>query len=216
MKQFAVIGLGNFGTSLAKTLVQMGYEVLAIDADENKVNQVADIVTHAVTANALEESVLHSLGLRNFNIVVVSIGQDIQANILVTLMLKEMGVTKVVAKATTELHGSVLQKIGADIVVFPERDMGIRVAHSLVSHNIIDIINLSTDYSLLEVMAPPEFHGIPLIHSGLRKKYDATVLAIRRGKEFIISPKADQIIENGDVLILLGNHDKLKQFETEI
>ncbi len=215
MKQFAVIGLGRFGSSVARTLTQMGYDVLAIDSDENKVEDLADVVTHAVTANALEETVLKSLGLRNFDVVVVAIGQDIQSNILVTVMLKEMGVKKVVAKASTELQGKVLQKIGAEVVVFPERDMGERVARWLVSRNIIDVINLSPDYSLVELAAPAEFHGTSLQDSGLRKKYGITVLAIRRGKEFIISPGARHIIEEGDVLIVLGSNEKLKLFETE-
>ena len=215
MKQFAIIGLGRFGSSVAKTLTQMNYDVLAIDTDENKVEELADVVTHAVTANALDETVLKSLGLRNFDVVVVAIGQDIQSNILVTVMLKEIGVKKVVAKAATELQGKVLQKIGADIVVFPERDMGERVARWLVSKNIIDVINLSPDYSLVELAAPPEFRGISLQDSGLRKKYGITVLAIRRGKEFIISPGAKQLIEERDVLIVIGSNEKLKLFETE-
>lgn len=215
MKQFAIIGLGRFGSSVARTLTQMGYDVLAIDSDENKVEELADVVTHAVTANALEETVLKSLGVRNFDVVVVAIGQDIQSNILVTVMLKEMGVRKVVAKAATELQGKVLQKIGADIVVFPERDMGERVARWLVSKNIIDVINLSPDYSLVELAASPEFQGVSLQDSGLRKKYGITVLAIRRGKEFIISPGARQLIEDGDVLIVIGSNEKLKFFETE-
>lgn len=215
MKQFAIIGLGRFGSSVARTLTQMGYDVLAIDSDENKVEELADVVTHAVTANALEETVLKSLGVRNFDVVVVAIGQDIQSNILVTVMLKEMGVKKVVAKAATELQGKVLQKIGADIVVFPERDMGERVARWLVSKNIIDVINLSPDYSLVELAASPEFQGVSLQDSGLRKKYGITVLAIRRGKEFIISPGARQLIEEGDVLIVIGSNEKLKFFETE-
>ncbi len=215
MKQFAVIGLGRFGTSVARTLTQMGYDVLAIDADESKVEELADVVTHAVTASALDETVLKSLGLRNFDVVVVAIGQDIQSNILVTVMLKEMGVKKVVAKAATELQGKVLQKIGADVVVFPERDMGERIARWLVSKNIIDVINLSPDYSLVELAASPEFQGVSLQDTGLRKKFDISVLAIRRGKEFIISPGARQLIEEGDVLIVIGNNEKLKFFETE-
>jgi trk system potassium uptake protein TrkA len=215
MKQFAIIGLGRFGSSVARTLTQMGYDVLAIDTDENRVEELADVVTHAVTANALDDTVLKSLGLRNFDVVVVAIGHEIQSNILVTVMLKEMGVKKVVAKAATELQGKVLEKIGADVVVFPERDMGERVARWLVSKNIIDVINLSPDYSLVELATSPEFQGISLQDSGLRKKYGITVLAIRRGKEFIISPGAKQLMEEGDVLIVIGSNEKLKLFETE-
>ncbi|MCL5057927.1 MAG: TrkA family potassium uptake protein [Actinobacteria bacterium] len=214
MKQIAVIGLGRFGSSLAGTLAKMGYEVLAIDADENKVENLVDSVTHAVQANALEEHALKALGVRNFDIVVVAIGHDIQSNILVTLMLKEMGVKKVVAKASTDLQGKVLEKIGADIVVFPERDMGERLARSLVSKNIIDQINLSSDYSLVELNAPEEIAGRTLQESNLRKRYGVNLLAIRRGKDIIISPGARQVIDGGDVLIVIGSNEKLKNFET--
>ncbi len=215
MKQFAVIGLGRFGSSLARTLAGMGYEVLAIDSDENKVEELADTVTHAVQANVLEEAVIRSLGLRNFDVVVVAIGQDIQSNILVTLMLKETGVRKVVAKASSHLHGRVLEKIGADIVVFPERDMGERVARWLVSRNIIDQINLSPDYSLVELTAPDELAGLTLADSDLRSKYGITLLAIRRGDDFIISPESGQRIEGGDILIGIGRNEKMKALETE-
>ncbi|MFZ5648589.1 MAG: potassium channel family protein [Bacillota bacterium] len=215
MKQFAVMGLGRFGSSLARTLVKMGHEVLAIDSDEKKVEELADVVTHAVQADALEDFSLKSLGIRNFDVVVVAIGQDIQSNILVTLMLKELGVKKVVAKASTELHGKVLQKIGADIVVFPERDMGERVARWLVSKNIIDLINVSPDYSLVELTAPAEIVGKTLLESALRKKYGITLLAIRRGNDFIISPGAKQVIEQGDILIVIGSNDRLKDLEAE-
>ncbi|MFZ5649230.1 MAG: potassium channel family protein [Bacillota bacterium] len=215
MKQFAVIGLGRFGSSLANTLVKMGHEVLAIDSDEKKVEELAQVVTQAVQADALEDSSLKSLGIRNFDVVVVAIGQDIQSNILVTLMLKEMGVKKVVAKASTELQGKVLQKIGADVVVFPERDMGERVARWLVSKNIIDMINVSPDYSLVELSAPSEIVGKTLLESALRKRYGITLLAIRRGNDFIISPGARQVIDQGDILIVIGSNDRLKDLEAE-
>ena len=215
MKQFAIIGLGRFGSSLATTLTRMGYEVLAIDSDEVKVEELADAVTHSVQANALDEVVLKSLGLRNFDVVVVAIGQDVQANILVTVMLKEMGVKKVVAKASTDLQGTVLKKIGADIVVYPERDMGERVAWWLVSNNIIDQIYLSSDYSLVELQTPPRFVGNTLQDSGIRKKYGSTVLAIRRGNDFVISPEPTEKIQKGDVLIIIGQNEKLKSLEKE-
>ncbi|MGQ9557626.1 MAG: potassium channel family protein [Desulfurispora sp.] len=214
MKQFAVIGLGRFGSSLARTLIRMGYEVLAIDTNEANINNMADVVTHAVQANALEDGVLKSLGIRNFDVVIVAIGQDIQSSILVTVMLKEIGVKKVVAKATNELHGKVLERVGADIVVFPERDMGERVARWLVSRNIIDQINLSPDYSLIEMATPEKFLGKTLQEADLRKKYGVTVLAIRRNGEFIISPGARQVLEKNDILIVIGQNEKLKLFET--
>ncbi|MFZ5646431.1 MAG: potassium channel family protein [Bacillota bacterium] len=213
MKQFAVIGLGRFGTSVAGTLNMMGYEVLVMDKDEGRVNDLADIVTHAVQVDAIEENSLKSLGIRNFDVVVVAIGHEIQSSILITLMLKEMGVKKVVVKAATELHGKVLRKIGADVVVFPERDMGERVARMLVSENVIDQINLSPDYSLVELIAPADLTKKTLEESDLRNKYGVTVLAIRRGQEFIISPGAKESVFDGDILIVIGKNEKLKKFE---
>lgn len=198
---------------MAKTLTGMGYEVLVMDKDELKVNDLADMVTHAVQVDAIEENSLKSLGIRDFDVVVVAIGHDIQSNILITLMLKELGVKKVVVKAATELHGKVLRKIGADVVVFPERDMGERVARMLVSENVIDKINLSPDYSLVELIAPAELVEKTLGESGLRNKYGVTVLALRRGQDFIISPGASQTILNGDVLIAIGKNESLKKLE---
>jgi len=171
VKQFAVIGLGRFGSSVARTLAKMGYEVLAIDGDEERVNDIAEDVTCAEQVNVLEEKALKSLGLRNFDTVIVAIGQEIKASILVTVMLKEMGVSRIVTKAMDELHGRVLEKVGADIVVFPERDMGVRLAHTLVSRNIIDQIHLSSDYSIVELIAPAKFAGETLERLALRQKY---------------------------------------------
>lgn len=211
MKQFAVIGLGRFGSSLARTLSQMGYEVLAVDSDVERVNAVSDEVTYAVQADAMEEEALKSLGLRNFDAVIVAIGQEVKASILVTVMLKEMGVARVVAKANDELHGKVLQRVGADVVVFPERDMGVRLAHALVSRNIIDQIHLSPEYSIVEIVAPARFVGKTLEESALRKKYGVTVLAIRRNEEIIVSPGAGQVLREGDVLVIIGRDEKIKE-----
>jgi trk system potassium uptake protein TrkA len=213
MRQFAVIGLGRFGRSVAMTLSNIGYDVLAIDVNEEKVNHIMEYVTHAVQVDAMEEAALKALGIRNFDVVIVAIGQNIQANILVTLMLKDMGVKKVVSKAVTELHGKVLGRIGADKVVFPEQDMGVRVARALVSKNIIDQINISPDYSIVELLAPDEFTGKTLAQGAIREKYGVTVLAIRRDDEVIISPGAQQVINDGDVLVVVGRDQKLKILE---
>lgn len=213
MKQFAVIGLGRFGTSMAKTLSRMGYDVLAVDHNEEKVNNIIEHVTHAVQADAMDEQTLKSLGIRNFDVVVVAIGQDIQANILVTVMLKELGVKKVVSKAVTDLHGKVLERVGADKVVFPERDMGVRVAHALVSKNILDQINISPDYSIIELISPAELANKTLGQSNIRGKYGVTVLAIRRGNDVIISPGAQHLVKEGDVLVVVGRNEKLKTLE---
>ncbi|AGL03398.1 potassium channel family protein [Desulfoscipio gibsoniae] len=214
MKQFAVIGLGRFGSSVAKTLSKMGYDVLGIDIDEEMVNSMAEDLTYTVKADTLDEQTLKSLGIRNFDVVVVAIGREIQASILVTVMLKEMGVKKVVAKAQTEIHGKVLERVGADKVVFPERDMGERIAKALVSKNILDQIVLSPEYSLVEMAVPPGFINKTLEKSGARQKYGISILAIRRGSDVIISPNASNIMLEGDILVVIGRNDKLGKFET--
>jgi trk system potassium uptake protein len=210
MKQVAVIGLGRFGSSVARTLAESGCEVLAVDADETRVKAIADEVTDAVRANALEEEALRALGLRNFEVVVVAIGHEVEASILVTVLLKEMGIPKIVAKAQDELHGRVLQKVGADMVVFPERDMGVRVAHTLISRNVIDEIQLSTDYSILEMVVPHRFLGRNLKELELRQRFGLTILAVRREDRIIVSPDAEQTLEEGDILVALGQPDKLE------
>jgi len=210
MKQVAVIGLGRFGSSVARTLAESGCEVLAVDADESRVKAIADEVTDAVRANALDEQALRALGLRNFEVVVVAIGHEVQASILTTVLLKEMGIPKIVAKAQDDLHGRVLQKVGADVVVYPERDMGVRLAHTLISRNVIDEIQLSTDYSILEMAAPHAFLGRNLKDLELRQRFGLSVLAIRRKDRIIVSPNAEQVVEEGDILVVLGQPDKLE------
>jgi trk system potassium uptake protein TrkA len=212
-KQFAIIGLGRFGTSVARTLALMGYEVLAIDTDEEKIEELVETVTHAVQADAMDEDALKALGIRNFDVVIVSIGHDIQASILVTVILKELGVKYVVAKARNDLHGLVLTKIGADKVVYPERDMGMRVAHSLVATNVLDHIELSPEYSILEVVAPESLVGKTLRESALRARFGVTVMAVKRGREITVSPEADEVIQENDILVCIGENDKLHSVE---
>ncbi|MFZ5641765.1 MAG: potassium channel family protein [Bacillota bacterium] len=212
-KQFAIIGLGRFGTSVARTLALMGYEVLAIDTDEEKIEELVETVTHAVQADAMDEDALKALGIRNFDVVIVSIGHDIQASILVTVILKELGVKYVVAKARNDLHGLVLTKIGADKVVYPERDMGMRVAHSLVATNVLDHIELSPEYSILEVVAPDSLVGKTLRESALRARFGVTVMAVKRGREITVSPEADEVIQENDILVCIGENDKLHTVE---
>ncbi|MEW6696877.1 MAG: potassium channel family protein [Bacillota bacterium] len=214
MKQFAVIGLGRFGTSVAMTLSKMGYEVFAADIDEERVNNIVEYVTHAGTLDALDEHSLKRIGIRNFDVVVVAIGKEVQSSILITVMLKEMGVKRVVAKAQSELHGKVLERVGADKVVFPERDMGVKVAHALVSKNVMEQISLSPEYSLVEMVAPPKLVNKTLEKSGARQKYGMSILAIWRGGEMIISPIASQVIQEGDILVVIGRTERLQDFDT--
>lgn len=214
MKTFAVIGLGRFGSSLAITLSRMGHDVLAVDLDEKKVEEIVEYVTHAVQADAKDEHALRELGIRNFDAAVVAIGHDILTSILVTVTLKEMNVKKVVAKAQTELHGKILSRVGADKVVYPERDMGERVARALVSENILEHINLSPEYSIIELMAPPGYVNKTLLEIGFRKKLGVTILAIRRGDDIIISPGADTQVKESDILVAIGRNERLERIAT--
>ncbi len=211
-QQFAVIGLGRFGSSLAKALFQMGKEVLAIDIAEERIQSMIDHVTHAVQVDATDEIAMKSLGLGNIDVVLVSIGQ-LQQSILATMIVKGLGVKHLVCKATSELHGKILDKLGADRVVYPERDMGTRVAHSLVSGNILEYIELSSDYYIIEVIAIKDFTGKSLKTLDFRAKYGINIIAVKREREINVSPGANFIIDNGDILVAIGRTEKLKEME---
>lgn len=212
-KQFAIIGMGRFGSSVARTLYEMDYEVMGIDENEERINENIQFVTHAVAADSTDERALKEIGIRNFDVVVVAIGVDIQASILTVLTLKELGVKKIVAKAQNERHGQVLYKVGADRVVFPERDMGVRVAHNLISANVLDFIELADDYSVAEVVVSSKFVGKNLRQLDIRKNYEVNVIAIKSGDKFNIAPSPDEVIQYGDVLVVIGNNKDLKSFE---
>lgn len=211
-KSFVVIGAGRFGASLATSLSEMGHDVLIVDSDENKVQELSDVVTHAVQADATNEHMLKTLGITNFDVVVVAIGVDLQASILTSLMVKEMGAKYILAKARTNLHGKVLEKIGVDRVVFPEKDMGLRIARHLTAVNVLDFIDFSPDYSVTELIAPIKMEGKSLGDLALRAKYGINVIAIRSGKQINISPLANDIIKKDDVLIILGDNKSLEKF----
>ena len=212
-RQFAVIGLGRFGTSVAVTLQMLGHEVLAIDTDEEQVQKIAEHVTHVVQADTTDENALHALGLRNFDAVVVAIGADVQANVATTLLLKEMGIPYIVAKARNALHGKMLEKIGADWVVYPERDMGQRVAHSLISANVLDYIELSPELSLVEVTVPAVLAGKTLQQANMRALYGVNVVAIKRFDHLIVPPQPQEQIQESDILIVIGATDGIKRLE---
>ncbi|MNI14512.1 Ktr system potassium uptake protein A [compost metagenome] len=212
-KQFAVIGMGRFGYSVANSLSTMGFDVLAIDSDEQRTQAVSHIVTHAVSADSTEEEALRALGIRNFDVVVVAIGEDIQASILTTLILKDLGGPVIVVKAQNELHGKVLQKIGADKVIYPERDMGQRVAHHLASPNILDYIELSDDYSILEIRANSAMIGQNLKELNIRARFGCNVMAIKNGTKMNISPDALYRLIEGDILVIVGEKSDLTKLE---
>ena len=213
MRQFVVIGCGRFGESVAKTLYKLGYDVLAVDKDINLIQDISEHVTHAIQADAEDENSLRALGIRNFDVAVITIGSNIQASIMATLIVKELGVKKVIAKAQSEIHGKVLYKIGAYKVVFPERDMGVRVAHNIISSNILDVIELMPDYSIIEVVALQEWENKALFELKLPNKMGVSVMAIKSGDKINISPYADDIIKAGDVVVLLGHNDNLRKIE---
>lgn len=213
-KQFAVIGMGRFGTSVALTLAQSGQEVLVVDSDEERIQKVADCFTHSVVMDTTDEASLNALGIRNFDMVVVSIGHDVQASVMTTLLLKEMGVRHIVAKAASSLHGKMLSKVGADQVVFPERDMGQRIAHNLISTNVIDYFELAPDLGIVEVDVRGNFVGKSLAETRLREKYGITVIAIRRNNKISLSPSPTEKFLESDRLILVGDTQGIQRFES--
>lgn len=215
-KQFAVIGLGRFGGSICKTLIEEGAEVLAIDMDEDRVNEFTSIATHAVIADSTDENVLKSLGLRNFDHVIVAIGDNIQASILTTLMLKELGVKKVTAKAQSDYHEKVLSKIGADNVTHPERDMGIRVANNITSSSVLDYLELSHEHSIVEVIAGQKMNGKTLIDLDVRANFGVNIVAIKKGGNINVSPRADQVVNSGDILIVIGSDKDIDRLKNQL
>ncbi len=213
-KQFIVIGLGRFGSSVTRTLIENGHEVLAVDKNEQLVQEIAPIATHALQADCSDEAVLRELGASNFSHAIVAIGDDLQASILTTLLLKEMKVPKVTAKARNEMHGNVLRKIGADQIVYPERDMGVRLANQLSSENLIDYIELSPDYNLAEIMAPPAMNGCSLKNLNIRAKHGCTIMAIKTEQGINISPRAEDEIHTGDILLIIGSNEEIRDLES--
>lgn len=212
-KEFVVIGLGRFGGSIVKELIELGANVMAIDISAERVDDYATIATQAIVADTTDEAALKSLGIRNFEHVVVAIGESIQASILTTLMLKEIGVKKITVKAQNDYHEKVLRKIGADQVVHPERDMGIRIANNMVSNNILDYLELSDEHSIAEIKANEKLVGFTLVDLDIRAKYGVNIVAIKRGKHILVSPQAIEKIEYEDILIVIGSDDDIHKFE---
>ncbi|WP_040211974.1 potassium channel family protein [Clostridium polynesiense] len=215
-KQFVVIGLGRFGTSVAKTLYALGHDVLAIDVDEDLVQEISDSVTHAVQMDATDEAALRTVGIRNFDVAVVTIGSNIQASVMVALLVKELGVKYIIAKGHSDLHAKVLYKIGVDRVILPEKDMGVRVAHNLVSSSILDYIELSPDYSIMEIESPKEWYNKTLRDIGMRTNYGINVMAIKNENEINVSPNADDKIYPNDIVVAIGSADDLSQLEARL
>jgi trk system potassium uptake protein TrkA len=204
---------------MATTLAELGQDVIGVDGDAERVRQLADTITQAVELDATDERALRSVGVQDVDVAVVSIGENIESSLLVVMQLRELGVKRIVAKAVTPLHGRILEKLGVSRVIFPEREMAVRVAHGLVMPNVIDYIELSRDFSIVEVPAPAVFVGRTLKQLELRPKYGLTLIAIKRrptptGTEVTnISPAADETIRSGDTLSLLGSNERLNALD---
>ena len=210
--QYAVIGLGRFGGAVTRELFNMGREVLAIDANEDLVREYSAYSTHAMIANTTDEATIKALGIKNFNYVIVAIGDDIQASILTTLILKEIGVENVWVKAQNEYHHKVLEKIGADRIIHPEKDMGTRIAQHLVSQHVIDYISLTEEHSMMEIKATDKLAGKTLVEVNIRQRYSCTVVAIWRNDELIMTPLPGEVIQEGDILMMIGKKSDLAKF----
>jgi trk system potassium uptake protein TrkA len=216
-RSFAVIGLGRFGAAMATTLASLGHDVIGVDGDDDKVRAVADLVNVAMQLDATDERALRSAGIHDVDVAVVSIGENIESSLLVVTLLREFGIKNIVAKAVTPLHGRILEKLGVTRVVFPEREVAVRIAHSLVVPNVLDYIELSKDFSIVEVPAPAEFVGKTLREIGLRARFGLTTIAIKHasaaGGFTNIAPGPDDVVQTGDVLALLGSNERLGQLD---
>ncbi len=222
MKQFVVIGLGRFGSSIAKALSEKNFEVLAIDEDENRVKEMEGVVSQAVVMDATDEKGLKELGISDFDTAIVSMGETIEDSIMITLALKEMGIRQVIAKAKSDLHSKILKRVGADRIIFPEREMAEKLAESLASPKIFDFIELSKTHGIIEMIVPKKLANNTLGDLKLRTKYGVSVIAIQRKvpyskkdgttdfkDEIIIGPGPEDELISGDVLIVLGKNDDL-------
>ena len=217
VRYVAVLGLGRFGYSVAKTLTELGCQVLAIDRDGSKVKQLDELVTQAVQLDVTDERALRAVGIKDVDAAVVAIGQNMEASILVSLILKEMGVPYVVSKAFTPQHGRVLEKIGCDRVVYREGDMGVRLARSLVSPTVLDELELSKDYAIYEIQVPHTLEGKSLSELAIRSRFNLNVIAIKEPSgEINPSPGGSDVLREGQVVVLLGRKEDLNRFEKTI
>lgn len=209
MKTYVVIGLGRFGAEAAKRLCELGCEVLVVDQNSDLVQQISDYVTQAVVADARDKGVLRALGVADFECAIVAIGGSLGDSVLATMNLKELGVPYVVCKAHDETHRQVLMKLGADMVVIPEQEQAGRLARSLSSPNVLDYIELSDDFGIIEVPAPIKWIGKSLKSLNVRAQLGVNIIAIKQGESINVSPGADYEIAPGDVMVVLGGTDAL-------
>ena len=215
MKSYVVIGLGRFGNTLARQLCKLGAEVLAMDVHNDLVQQVAEDVTHAVVGDAQDKDVLRALGVRDFDCAIVAIGTDLAASVLTVMNLQELGVPYIICKAHDETHSRVLKKLGVNKVVIPEQENATRLARSLHSHNVLDYIELSEDYGILEIPAPKSWVGKTLKELNIRAKLGVNIIAVENNKKTNVSPSADYQIQQEDILVVLGDNYSLEAVQKQ-
>lgn len=210
-----VIGLGRFGSAVATTLYEAGHDVLAVDVNRRVIDEISDRVTHAVQADATDADALEEMGIRNFEVAIVGVSGDLERNILITVQVKRMGIPYVIAKAQTALHGEILEKIGADRVVFPEREAGIRVAHSFAAPNVTDYMPIGPEYGISKLRPPKSFIGRSIGDLGLRERYKVTLLLIERHTQAILNPRLTDTIRADDLLVVAGEDDAMERLQME-
>ena len=216
-RQIAVMGLGRFGSSVARSLYNLGHDVLAIDIDENKVQSIMGQATHALTGDCTNDAVLKELGIPDYDAAVVAIGSDVVSSIMASVRLKTMGVPYVVSRAHNELHGNTLQRIGVDKVVHAEEEMGNRLAHSMFNPNVEEYLEITPNFGISKLRIPPRFVNMSLKELGFsspRNKYGLVVLAIRRGKDITLNPDTDDRLQAGDWLVLAGRDEMLDRLDS--
>lgn len=211
-KEFAVIGLGRFGSNVALTLEKYGHHVLGIDEDEELVQKMASYLTHVMVMDASNEAALQSIDIQSFDTVIVAIGSDFESSVMTTVSLKMLGVKQVICKAPTIKQEEILLRVGADKVVRPEHEAGMRLAQTLSSPELLDQFSLGPNYRIAEFRAPIKICNLSLKQSDLRSKFDITVLVINRGDQLIVNPSPITIIQHGDILVLLGHVDGINEF----
>ncbi len=216
MSEFAVIGMGRFGSGVATTLHQLGHQVLAIDKDEEALRGVSEEVTHAVQLDSTDPEALRSVGIANFDAVIVAIGDFVLESILTTLVLKELGCKRIIAKAVGDLQARVLERVGADLIVRPEREMGTRIAHTLAAPGVVDYLEISPTFSIEELSVSERMAGSTLAQLDLKARYGVSILLIRRDSQLMISPVPDTVLQAGDVLVVVGENRQLTRLESSL
>ena len=216
-KEFMIIGCGRFGRSVAVTLAELGHEVLVIDKDEDTINEISTSVTHAVSADVMIEGTLESLGIHNMDEVIVAMGSNFEASLMATAVAKENNVKTVIAKVSDKIHGRIMKKVGADRVIIPEKDSGIRLAYNISTSNILDYIEVSDDFSIMEVKPPKSWIGRSLAQLDIRNNYGVTVVAGKEEdvKEININPKPDYVFDQSDIVLVLGKYKKIEEIVGE-